>query len=219
MKKLFAVTFICIVWTFSACLHADMITLKDEQVFEADVVDFDEYYLNVRLIKHGITETAKPEEKGKDIVSIPWNEVAKIKHTTTGASWLEETHLSSIDTEVSTLVVPLSQDTAFSKSIFPGFLIHGAGNFYAKDRNTGMSLLSSEIAGLVLMAISGMQLLQPYDSSQNYSITYSMGGAGLGLFIGSWLWDMIFCRGTVEQYNNEHKFLINEGKNENSSGK
>jgi len=238
MKKLLAALFICAAWIMSTNSYADIITLKDEQTFEADVVDFDEYYLNVRLIKPGMTETAKPvqvkaakpkkskktgqkveEEKDKNIISIPWSEVSSIKHTTTASSWLEETHITQNDVDVNTLVIPLSQDTAFSKSVFPGFLIHGAGSFYAKDKNTGMSLLSSEIAGLVLIAISGVQMLQPYDPSQNYSITYSMGGAGLALFFGSWLWDMIFCRGETEKYDSEHKFLINGGNNENSAGK
>jgi hypothetical protein len=234
MKKLVAALFICAAWILSINSYADRITLKDEQVFDADIINFDNYFLNVRLIRPGMTETAKPAEekikkfksakivkteKSKDEISIPWTEVLNIKHTTTASNWLEETHITSSDVDVNTFVVPFSEDTAFSKSVFPGILIHGAGSFYAKDNNMGMSLLSSEIVGVIISAISAEQMVQAYNPNQNYSTTYIMGAAGAAMFTISWLWDMIFCRGAVDKYNSEHKFLINEGNNENSAGK
>jgi len=234
MKKLLAALFMCAAWILSANSYADRITLKDEQVFDADIINFDSYFLNVRLIKPGMTETAKPKEEkikksknakrtkieeGKDEISIPWNEVSSIRHTTTPSSWLEETHITPGDADVNTFVVPFSEGTAFAKSVFPGILIHGAGSFYAKDNNMGMSLLSSEIVGVIISAISAEQMVQAYNPNQNYSTTYIMGAAGAAMFTISWLWDIIFCRGAVDKYNSEHKFLINEGDNENSTGK
>ncbi len=234
MKKLAAALFICAAWILPVNSYADRITLKDEQVFEADIINFDDYYVNVRLAKPGQAETAKPAgketsepqkvknakiEKSRDEISIPWVEVRDIKHTTTPSNWLEETHLTPGDVDVNTLVVPLAEDTAFAKSIFPGVLIHGAGSLYAKDSNMGMSLLSSEIVGVIISAISAAQLVQPYDPNQNYSTTYILGATGAAMFTVSWLWDIIFCRGAVDKYNSEHKFLINEGDNENSNRK
>jgi hypothetical protein len=194
---------------FAACgaVGADTITLKDEQQFEADVASFDDFYLSVTLTT------------GRE-ASIPWNEVKSIKHTTTGSSWLEETHITPDDAEVGTLVVPLSKDAALMKSLFPGFAARGSGHFYAKDTNAGMSLLSAEIVSLIMMGLSVSELIQPQEGSQATVVSRVVFFTGLGIFTGSWLYDVIFSGGAVEKYNSEHTFLIQENNgNAGSSGK
>lgn len=178
-------------------INADIIILKDEQKFEADILNFDEYYLNLKLLN------------GKEI-SIPWIEVRNIKHTTTPSSWLEETHLTGEDTEVKTLVVPLSRETAFYKALFPGIIWHGSGHFYAKDSNTGFSLLSAEIVSVAIMGISINELLTPIKEGQTYNVSRIVFFTGLTLFIGSWLYDVIFSPGAVDKFNKENKFLSEE---------
>lgn len=192
--------FLFILFFLFSNIFADIIILKDEQKFEADVLNFDEYFLNVKL-------------KNNKEVSIPWNEVSLIKHTTTPSSWLEETHINSEDIEVKTLVVPLSPDTAFYKSLFPGIVWHGAGHFYAKDSNTGFSLLSAQIVSMVIIAMSVNELLTPVKEGQTYNVSRVVFYSGLTLFTGSWLYDVIFSRRAVEKFNSENKFLIEEGNN------
>jgi len=192
--------FLFILFFLFSNIFADIIILKDEQKFEADVLNFDEYYLNVKL-------------KNNKEISIPWNEVSFIKHTTTPSSWLEETHMSSDDVDVKTLVVPLSPDTAFYKSLFPGIVWHGAGHFYAKDSNTGFSLLSAEIVSLAIITMSVNELLTPIKEGQTYNVSRIVFYTGLTLFTGSWLYDIIFSRGAVEKFNRENKFLAEEEHN------
>ncbi len=178
---------------------ADIIILKDEQKFEADILNFDDYYLNLKL------------SNGKEI-SIPWIEVRNIKHTTTPSSWLEETHLTNEDIEVKTLVAPLLKETAFYKALFPGIIWRGAGHFYAKETNTGFSLLSAEVVSLVIMGISVNELLSPIKVGQTYNVSQIVFYTGLTLFVGSWLYDIIFSPFAVDRFNKQNKFLIEEEK-------
>ncbi len=189
-------------------IYSDTIVLKDEQTFKADVVGFDSYYLTLRL----------PDNQE---ISIPWNEIKHIKHTTTAKNWMEDIYITSDDVTVSTLVTPLSADIAFQKSIFPGLIIHGAGHFYAKDQNTGFMLLSMEIVSVLLMTISFSEMLSPVEKDQSFNVTKIIFYSGLTVFGGTWLYDLIFSSGAVQKYNqeNQDKFLIKENKNnENSAG-
>jgi hypothetical protein len=139
MKKFFLLLFTVII--FSVSVSADTIILKDEQKFEADVQSFDSFYLNLKL-------------SDERMVTIPWGEVRYIKHTTTASSWLEEEYMNNEDVKVKTKVTPLDPEVALHKALFPGFIVHGSGHFYAQDQNRGLSLMSLEIVSLVIMAIS-----------------------------------------------------------------
>ncbi len=187
-------------------LHADIIMLKDEQIFEAEVKGFDSYYVELVL------------SNGKEI-SIPWQEIKYIKHTTTPSSWLEQEYITQDEVEVGTLVSPLSPDVAFQKALFPGFITHGAGHFYAKDYNAGMSLMSAEIVSVILMGVGIQQLLTPEKESGDHNIPRIMLYTGTGAFLISWLYDIIFSPQVVKKYNSEHTFLLPETINENSTGK
>lgn len=197
MKKtvLFAVL---VLFVFSA-VSADKIILKDEQVFEADVTGFDEYYLEVTL------------ENGKEI-SIPWAEVRYVKHTTTASSWLEETYMTDEDVEVKTYVSPLDPGVAVQKAFFPGILTHGSGHLYARDKEKGVSLLSAEILSVIIMGLSVMDVITHDTDDRNTGITKGIFCGGLAIFTGTWLYDIIFAPGAVNEFNKKHDFYLETGK-------
>ena len=180
---------------FSAFACADIITLKDDQQFSAEVTTFDSYYITVVL-------------ENKKTVNIPWREVRFVKHTTTASSWLENTYISNEEAEVTTLVSPISQDKAFWNAVFPGFIIHGSGHFYAKNQNMGMSLMSAEIVSLAIMAVSVNEVLAPVAPDESNSVSTAVFFTGLTMFTVSWVWDMIFAGPTAAQYNASHEFLM-----------
>jgi hypothetical protein len=186
-------------------IYSDTIVLKDDQIFEADISGFDSYYLVLKL-------------QNNQEISIPWNEVKYIKHTTTPKNWMEDVYITSDDTEVTTLVTPLLTDIAFQRAIFPGLLIHGSGHFYAKDQNTGYILLSAEIVSLLLMTISVSEIISPVEKDQSFNVTQVIFYTGLTVFGGTWLYDLIFSSGAVQKYNQENKdkFLLKGNNNENS---
>ena len=187
-------------------MSADVITLKDEQVFEGDVKSFDSYYVIIEL-PNGVE------------ASIPWDEVRQIKHTTTAGSWLEQEYMSKEEVEVKTLVAPLSPDTARLKALYPGFITRGAGHFYAKKTDTGMSLLSAEVLSVILMAINAPQLFVPETNQNSGAIAKAVFYTGAGVFVLSWLYDIIFSGFAVEEFNRDNTFLIQkEGQNEAGTG-
>jgi hypothetical protein len=203
MKKFLIIAFLPAILAVS--LKADIITLKDSQEFQADVAGFDDFYLAVSLT-------------ASRAISIPWREVKAIAHTTTGSSWLEETHITPEDVDVVTLVKPLSGGMALQKAIFPGIAMHGAGHFYAKDTNRGMSLLAAEIVSLFMMGLSVSEVINPQDDSQS-SVSRAVFFTGLTVFGGSWLYDIIFSGSAVDKFNSENNFLIQEKKdNAGSAG-
>jgi len=204
MKKLAALIVFFLLAAYP--VFADVIMLKDEQVFEADVISFDSYYLEVKLTN------------GRQI-SIPWQEIKYIKHTTTASSWLEQEYMTPEEVEVTTLVAPLSPDIAFQKALFPGFITHGAGHFYAKENNTGMSLMSAEIVSVILMGIGVQQLLTPERESGDHNVPAVMFYTGAGAFLLSWAYDIIFSPDAVRRYNSSNTFILSEQADENSAGK
>jgi hypothetical protein len=197
MRRITALLAVLIVFSAFAC--ADVITLKDDQQFSAEVTGFDSYYLTVVL----------PNSK---TVNIPWREVRFVKHTTTSSSWLESTYINTEETEVTTLVSPISEDKAFWNAVFPGFIIHGSGHFYAKNQNMGMSLMSAEIVSLAIMAVSVNEVLAPVAPDESNTVSTAVFLTGLTMFTVSWVWDMIFARSTAAEYNASHEFLMNGTK-------
>ncbi len=197
MRRIAALLVILSVFSAIAC--ADTITLKDDQQFSAEVTGFDSYYLTVVL-------------ENKKVVNIPWREVRFVKHTTTASSWLESTYINNEEADVSTLVSPISEDKAFWNAVFPGFIIHGSGHFYAKNQNMGMSLMSAEIVSLAIMAVSVNEVLAPVAPDESNTVSTAVFFTGLTMFTVSWVWDMIFARATAADYNASHEFLLNDKK-------
>jgi|YelNatPaOPRAMG01_1025707.scaffolds.fasta_scaffold13066_7 hypothetical protein len=186
-------------------VYSDTIILKDDQIFEADVKSFDSYYLVLKI-------------QDNQEISIPWNEIKHIKHTTTAKNWMEDVYITSDDVEVTTLVTPLSNDIAFQRSLFPGLLIHGSGHFYAKDQNTGFTLLSAEIVSFILMTISFSEIISPVEKDQSFNMSKIIFYTGAAVFGGTWLYDLIFSGEAVKKYNQENndKYIIRGDNNENS---
>ncbi len=202
LKKITALTAAALL--FCVPIFADTIILKDDQQFSAEVKSFDSYFLNVQM------------PTGR-LLAIPWIEVRLIKHTTTASSWLEETYINKEDAEVNTLVVPLNEDEGLQKALFPGLIMHGAGQFYAKNQNMGMSLLSAEIVSVIIMGISLNEVLGPNDQGDSLNVSRIVFFTGLTMFAASWLWDIFTVKGTAADYNSTHKFLIDEARQEASS--
>ena len=204
MKRSFFVALV-ICFAFSFVLQADVITLKDDQQFNADVISCDNYYITVALA-NGNT------------VALPWTEIRRMEHTNTPCNSAEELHINNQDAEVNTLIAPFSKDLAWQRAIFPGVIIHGAGHAYAKDQNTSLSLVSVEVLSVILMGISVNDFLTPTKTdSENYSVTQIMGTVGAVAFLGSWLYDIIFAPAAVEKFNSDKKFMINDKSEANTS--
>ena len=197
MRKL-AAAFLIMVF-LAPYAFSDIITLKDDQQFSADVTGFDSYYLTAVL---GNNKT----------VNIPWREVRFVKHTTTASNWLEETYISKEDSEVDTLVTPVSEDKAFWNAVFPGLVIHGSGHFYAKNQNMGMSLMSAEIVSLIIMAVSINEVLTPVEADVSSGVSSAVFFTGLTMFAVSWVWDMIFAAPSAAEYNLKNDFLLDSEK-------
>jgi hypothetical protein len=217
LKRNLSALFLVLLFAISS--FGDVIILKDEQKFQADIRGFDSYYVEVQL-------------ENKKIVSIPWNEIRYIRHTTTPSDPREESYMTPEEVEVSTMVTPLSRDEAMQKALYPGLILHGAGHFYAKDQNTGASLVSAEIVSLAIMGLSVPQFFAADTINYDYGVTKAVFISGLVIFAGSWLWDVIFAPGAADSYNSKHDFLLggkeNTGTdtagrenatNENSAGK
>ncbi|HRU39999.1 MAG TPA: hypothetical protein P5511_08985 [Candidatus Goldiibacteriota bacterium] len=184
-----------------AGLFADTITLKDGQQFEAEVLDFDLYYLNVRFVT------------GKE-AALPWQEIKAVSHTTTDKDWREDMYITPDDAEVKTLVVPVSRDRVFEQALFPGFFLRGSGHLRAKDVNMAMSLLSAEIVSLIMMGVSGVELIRPQDGSGASVVSQAVFFTGLGIFTASWLYDLIFAPLAADRYNASNEFLLNDTEKE-----
>jgi hypothetical protein len=196
MRRLFFI--IVITAAAFSFIRADFITLKDGQKFCGDVRTFDRYYVTVDL----------PNAK---TIAVPWGEVRLIEHSTTEADWREETYMNTDDTEVTTMVTPLSEDNAFMNSIFPGFIIHGSGHFYAKDQNTALSLMSAEIVSVIIMAISANGMLNNDTQDGTAAMSKVVFCTGLTMFAASWAWDMTFAKSAAQAYNIKHEFIFPQG--------
>jgi flagellar biosynthesis protein FliR len=97
--------------------------------------------------------------------------------------------------------------------------MRGAGHFYAKDTNRGMSLLAAEIVSIFMMGLSVSEVIQPQEDSQATSVSRAVFYTGIAIFGGSWLYDVIFSGFAVDKFNNENNFLTQEKKdNAGSAG-
>lgn len=79
-----------------------------------------------------------------------------------------------------------SPTTAFLIGFFPGFVIHGLGHHYADQHLIGFGLLGVEVAGYFLF-VDDLKNNGFFRSEDNYTQTY----IGLGLFLGSWVFDFV----------------------------
>ncbi len=94
-------------------------------------------------------------------------------------------------------------------SIVPGVIYHGFGNMYAESRGVSLGLLGAEVAGIAL-ALVGVMISVDDDHvvtlggnhGDNHSwIGVPMFYAGVVLFVGSWVADMVTTPIAVSRYN------------------
>ena len=91
-----------------------------------------------------------------------------------------------------------------NKAIFyafiPGILIHGSGHFYAGKTKTGFWLLGAEVVGAYLVFTAALAELPggEYDPDDEL-----WGFAGLLLFVGSWVYDVVKSPIVVKKQNKE----------------
>jgi TM2 domain-containing membrane protein YozV len=79
---------------------------------------------------------------------------------------------------------------AFGIALVPGSIIHGAGHFYAGRIGTGFVLLGSELVGtglIVVGLVGGIETITG-EPREGWVIELE---AGLVLFVGSWIYDII----------------------------
>jgi hypothetical protein len=82
----------------------------------------------------------------------------------------------------------------------PGFFVHGAGHFYAGRNLAGAILLTTEIASFGLAFYSMVRGLGEMESGNSDTPELLAFGA-MTLFIGSWIYDMIFAPLSVVHQN------------------
>jgi hypothetical protein len=99
-----------------------------------------------------------------------------------------------------------SPNKALLIAVFPGFIAHGSGHFYARKSLTGLALFTAEAAGLILW-LRGSNFMGGSsggpDTEQAEFIT------GMALFFGSWAYDLI---GAPLAVNKENEKLMKESK-------
>jgi hypothetical protein len=89
-------------------------------------------------------------------------------------------------------------NTALLIAVVPGVVVHGAGHFYARKPLTGLVLLTAEVAGLIFW-LRGHLIASGWSSSKE-----SMEGdviIGMGLFFGSWIYDIVRAPKIIEEHN------------------
>jgi TM2 domain-containing membrane protein YozV len=79
---------------------------------------------------------------------------------------------------------------AFGIALVPGAIIHGAGHFYAGRIGTGFVLLGSELVGTGLIAVGLVGGIETITGEPREGWVIEL-EAGLVLFVGSWIYDII----------------------------
>ena len=89
-------------------------------------------------------------------------------------------------------------------ALVPGLVVHGAGHFYAGEKTAGWVLAGGEILGLCLIAYAvGVRTDEkPMESTLNDEAE-TIGYFGVGLFVGTWIYDVIGAPVAVQRENRE----------------
>jgi len=81
---------------------------------------------------------------------------------------------------------------AFFYALVPGLVVHGAGHFYAGDKTAGWVLVGGEVFGLCLIAYAaGARSDYKPLASDLDDEAETIGVFGVGLFVGTWIYDVI----------------------------
>jgi hypothetical protein len=89
-------------------------------------------------------------------------------------------------------------------ALLPGLVVHGAGHFYAGDKTAGWALVGGEVLGLCLIAYAaGARSDYKPLSSDLDDEAETIGYFGAGLFVGTWIYDVIGAPLAVQRENRE----------------
>ncbi len=91
-------------------------------------------------------------------------------------------------------------------AVFPGFVFHGSGHFYARKSLTGLALLATESVGLMVWRRGGNFLGSSGGGTDAEQVQFII---GMALFFGSWAYDLI---GAPLAVNNENERLLGQSK-------
>ena len=110
---------------------------------------------------------------------------------------LEKTSPSASNPESLKLKDP---NVAAFYALVPGFFFHGAGHFYAGKSGTGLALLGVEMLSIASFYLYGLASL-PDGSSDNFTGQAVFLSMAVGLFLGSWYYDIEKTPQAVKEYN------------------
>lgn len=92
-------------------------------------------------------------------------------------------------------------NTALFYAAVPGFLIHGAGHFYAGKSKTGIILLATGTVGGIMIVAGGIGAGLPEGSNNTGPVITILSGGFL--FFGSWFYDMFKAPKIVKEQNEQ----------------
>jgi hypothetical protein len=173
---------------------ADTVTLKDMQVVDGHILGFDHYTLDL-------------DAKGRTF-HIPWGEVQSVSHTSSTAASDEQRFITGNPVEVTTYINPISRETVFHKSLYPGFFIHGWGHHLAHDDNRYYGLLAAELSGAVMAGFGLQEYLSNSGSSEDRVTSQTLSIVGGALFTVSWLYDVAFAGSAASRFNQLHQLSL-----------
>ena len=97
-----------------------------------------------------------------------------------------------------------SPTTALIIAIVPGSVVHGAGHFYAGKTRTAIGLFGAGIVGAGLTLTGALEnIFEGMEGSENKDGADAALIIGLGLFAGSWIYDIIGAPHAVKNQNDK----------------
>jgi hypothetical protein len=91
-----------------------------------------------------------------------------------------------------------SPNKALLFAVFPGFIAHGSGHFYARKPLTGLVLLATEAGGIMLWRQGGNFMGASHGGTDGELSQFLI---GMGLFFGSWAYDLICAPHAINKEN------------------
>jgi hypothetical protein len=73
----------------------------------------------------------------------------------------------------------------------PGFFVHGLGHYYTGDESGALTLLVGELLGIGLVVAGSLIGARPEEAGASGPLPSSLVHAGVFLFVGSWLGDVV----------------------------
>lgn len=98
--------------------------------------------------------------------------------------------------------------TCFMIAFFPGFFIHGLGHYYIGKYKTGTILLGTEVLSISSFLIGAFMGVTQMDSHNKSDTPDVLGGIGLGLFFGSWMYDWIGAPKKAKRMQQNQTYMI-----------